>query len=476
MELKDYWITIRHRWRVVALVLVSAMAAAAFLSWQATPLYSSSSRLFVSTAETDTGSAYQGSLFATQRVASYADLVNSRQLAVRVSDDLGGEMDPDALAGQVSASVVPQTVILQITVTNADPAVARDVAQAYAEGLSELVSDLETPNGQSNALIKASIVDNAQLSASPVSPKPLRNLALAGFLGLLLGIGLAVARELLDTTITSSEDVGLVTQTPILGNINSDSAAVKVVPHSSLKQATPWAEAFRVLRTNMQYVEVDHDQKVFVVTSALPAEGKSTTALNLAVTMALAKHRVVLIEADLRRPQIAARLGLDDSVGTTSVLIGRVSLSDALQTYESTGLQVLASGPLPPNPSELLQSVAMEKLLQDLRSQFDVVIIDAPPLLPVTDAALLSAQADGALVVVRHGRTTKDQLSHAIERVEAVDAKVIGVVVNMAPSKKGNSSYGYGYGYGYSYQPKSQTHAKRQRRVKLAKAGRTSTR
>jgi capsular exopolysaccharide synthesis family protein len=228
---------------------------------------------------------------------------------------------------------------------------------------------------------------------------------------------------------------------------------VRQAPAGALKQATPWAEAFRVLRTNMQYVEVDHDQKVFVVTSALPAEGKSTTALNLAVTMAMAKHRVVLIEADLRRPQIASRLGLDDSVGTTSVLIGRVQLADALQEYEGIGLQVLASGPLPPNPSELLQSVAMEKLLQDLRDQFDVVIIDAPPLLPVTDAALLSAQADGALVVVRHSKTTRDQLAHAIERVEAVDAKVIGVVINMAPTKKSNSSYGYGYGYGYSYAP-----------------------
>jgi len=308
--------------------------------------------------------------------------VQSRQLATRVSDELGGEMDPDTLTEQVEAQVVPDTVILEITATNPDPAVARDLAQAYAEELKELIADLETSSGQSNALIKASIVDNAQLSDAAASPQPLRNLGVAALLGLLLGIGLVIARELLDTSVSSAEDVAQVTSTPILGHINTDATSVRQPPHSSLlKAATPWAEAFRVLRTDMQYVEVDHDQKVFVVTSALPGEGKSTTALNLAVTMAVAKHRVVLIEADLRRPQIGHRLGLDDAIGTTSVLIGRVSLADALQEYESNELRALACGPIPPNPSELLQSVAMEKLIQDLRGQFDIVVIDAPPLL-----------------------------------------------------------------------------------------------
>ena len=164
---------------------------------------------------------------------------------------------------------------------------------------------------------------------------------------------------------------------------------------------------------------------------------------------------MVLVECDLRRPLIAQRLNLDDGVGTTSVLIGKVQLKDALQPYAETSLQVLTSGPIPPNPSELLQSHAMEKLLGELRDQFDIVILDAPPLLPVTDAALLAAQADGALVVVRHGKTTRDQLKHAIERIEAVDAKPIGVVINLAPSRRTGRSYGYGYGYGYGgYEPR----------------------
>ncbi|UUZ61698.1 polysaccharide biosynthesis tyrosine autokinase [Nocardioides sp. B-3] len=176
----------------------------------------------------------------------------------------------------------------------------------------------------------------------------------------------------------------------------------------------------------MQYVEVDEDQKVIVVTSSLPGEGKSTVAVNLAITLSLANERVALIECDLRRPLIAGRLGLDDAVGTTSVLIGKISLEDALQSYGDSGLRVPACGPIPPNPSELLQSHAMEKLLADLRSDFDVVILDAPPLLPVTDAALLSTRADGAVVVTHHGSTTRDQLAHAVDRLDSVDAKVPG--------------------------------------------------
>jgi capsular exopolysaccharide synthesis family protein len=456
VELKDYWRTVRRRWRVVVVCFVTALIGAALLTWQSTPQYSSSTRLFVSTSESDSSAAYTGNLFASQRVTSYADLVTSRQLAERVSAALTESTDPDELREQVEAMVVPETVILEIAATDPDPVMARDIAQAYAEELTRLVEDLETRKGSDNALIKATIVDDAQESSDPISPQPLRNLGLAAVLGLLLGLGLAVARELLDSTITTSEDVAAVTGAPILGNIFSDDSA-KRAPLEVLQQASPWAEAFRVLRTNMQYVEVDEDQKVFVVTSSLPGEGKSTVAVNLAITLSLANERVALIECDLRRPLIADRLRLDGAVGTTSVLIGKVSLQDALQEYGDSGLRVLACGPIPPNPSELLQSHAMERLLTDLRSEFDVVILDAPPLLPVTDAALLATQADGAVVITRHGGTTRDQLTHAIERLDSVDAKVLGVVINMAPQRKVGSAYGYGYGYGYSMEDAGST-------------------
>lgn len=462
VELKDYWLTVRRRWRVIVATVAIAVGVAAALTWQATPQYASTASIFVSTSPSDANDAYTGNLFATQRVASYAELVTKTKLAERVSADLGGSLTPTELQSSVSTSVNPDTVLLDITATDPDAVTARDIAQAYAEGLSTMVAQLES-QGSDKALVQASIVDNAQVSDTPVSPQPVRNLGLALVLGLLLGVGLAVVRELLDTTLKTTEDVNDVTSAPILGRINADGSAVKRPPAEVLSAATPWSESFRVLRTNMQYVEVDHDHKVFVVSSSLPSEGKTTTAVNLAITLALANQRVALVECDLRRPLIASRLGLDDGVGTTSVLIGKVHLRDALQKYADTELWVLSSGPIPPNPSELLQSNAMEKLLGELRDEFDIVILDAPPLLPVTDAALLAAQADGALVVIRHGKTTRDQLVHAIERVESVDAKVVGIVVNLAPARKKTGGYGYGYGYGYAPLEASGASARRAR-------------
>lgn len=454
MELKDYWLTVRRRWKSIVVCLILAIAAAALLTWQATPQYASTTRLFISTSPSDTADALAGNTFATQRVASYADIVKSRQLADRVSDALGADYDSEELAGKVTATVVPETVILELTATDTDPETARDIAQAYAEGLSEMVTELETPEGTDKTLIKASIVDDARVNDTAVSPNIPRNMGLAAVLGLLIGLGVAVIRELLDTSVSSAEDIAQSTEAPVVGHIYQDATSVKRAPAEALVDATPWAEAFRVLRTNMQYVQVDSDNKVFVVSSSLPGEGKTTTSINLAVTLATADQRVALVECDLRRPLVAERLGLVGAVGTTSVLVGKIGIDDALQRYENTGLQVLTSGPIPPNPSELLQSHAMTTLLADLRARFDVVIIDAPPLLPVTDAALLAAQTDGAFVVVRHGRTTRDQLTHAVERVESVDANVLGVVINLAPNKKrGVNAYGYGYGYGYAPDP-----------------------
>jgi receptor protein-tyrosine kinase len=218
-------------------------------------------------------------------------------------------------------------------------------------------------------------------------------------------------------------------------------------------------EAFRVLRTNMEFLDVDATSKAFVVTSSVPGEGKSTTATNAALAFAVAGRNVLLVDADLRRPQVAKLLGLVDNVGLTTVLAGQASVDDALQVHAESGLSVLASGAVPPNPAELLQSRAMQDLLDLLRDRFAVIVIDAPPLLPVTDAALLASEADGAVIVVRHGQTTKEQLRGAVDRLAGVDAQMLGVVFNMIPER----GAGYGYGYGYGYGPDEATATSRGR-------------
>jgi capsular exopolysaccharide synthesis family protein len=464
--ISDYLRVLRRRWRWVAVSLVLGVVTAVAYIGASTPMYASSARLFVSTSaqSSDLTQANQGNSLAIERVQSYADLVGTHSLAERVSAQLGGDPSAETLMKRVSATVVPNTVNLTITAKSPSPTAAREIAQAYAEGLSREVSRIEAPGNDQPSPIRMSVVDDAQVPDHPVSPRKQVDLFLGALLGLLVGVGLAVLRDRLDTTISSTEDLEEVTSTALLGTIHSDGGAVHKPSEKALREASPWAEAFRVLRTNMQFVDVDHDHGVFVVSSSVPAEGKTTTAVNLAITMAMTGQRVVLVECDLRRPRIAERLGLDDGVGTTTVLIGQLSLDQALQTHDSTGLTVLTAGRRPPNPSELLQSNAMQELIRELRGRFDVVLIDAPPLLPVTDAALLAAQSDGLMMVVRHGKTSRDQVHMALRRLEAVDAKCVGMVINMAPT----SGRGYGYGFGYTYGGYEPDVARRGRRKKVS--------
>lgn len=449
MEVRDYLKILRRRWVSILVIALLGAGLAAGLTALQTPQYASNARLFVTTSDADDSTLLQGGQFSAQRVKSYADLVSSRELANRVKADLGLDVDADVLAEKVSAEVVVDTVNLELTVTDPDASEAQRIAQSYAEQLTDLVRELETPPGQAQAPIKATIVDAASFSEAPVSPKPERNIALGLVLGALIGFGLAVLRSAVDTRITSAEDLTATVDEPILGAIGFDPDAKATPLVSSISSHAPRAEAFRVLRTNLQFVDVDKQHKMYVVSSAVPSEGKTSTSLNLAISLAQAGVRTLLVEGDLRRPRAALRLGIDDAIGVTNVLVGSVSWSDAVLTHEETGLDFLAAGPVPPNPAELLQSNAMHDLLDELRQKYDVVLIDAPPLLPVTDAALLAAAADGAILVVRHGKSTRDQVAHAVERLEAVDAELTGLVLNMVPAK----STGHGYGYGYGYAP-----------------------
>ncbi len=193
----------------------------------------------------------------------------------------------------------------------------------------------------------------------------------------------------------------------------------------------------------------------FVITSALPSEGKSTSTINLAIALADAGKRVALIDADLRKPKVAEYLGIEGGAGLTDVLIGRTRVGDVMLPWGGRSLYVLPAGKIPPNPSELLGSNQMRTLLEALERDFDVVLCDAPPLLPVTDAAILAKATSGAIVVVSAGRTNRRELSGAVDALQAVDAKVAGLVLTMVPTR-GPDAYsygGYGYGYGYGQAP-----------------------
>ncbi len=452
MEFRDYLNMLKRRWRVITACVLVAIAAASFVTLQTTPQYSSTARLFISSPDATGTEVYQGSLFSEQRVTSYANLIMGEEIASRVIEDQGLNESPSELAEQITATVVPDTVIITVSVQDPSPQRSEALTQAVADEFVSYVSELETPPGKAAPPIKATVVDAADLTESPVSPKPLRNIALATVLGLLLGIGLAVLRESLDTTVKGVEEVAEILNASVLGSIRFDPGALKSPLIYELDSHSRRVEAFRVLRTNLQFVDVDSPSRVYVVTSSVPEEGKSTTAANLAITLAQAGQRVALVEADLRRPKIAEYLRLESAVGLTTALIGRIDLAEAVQQWGDDGMHVLTSGANPPNPAELLQSRAMRDVVQRLRQHYDIVLLDSPPLLPVTDASLLSAVSDGVLIVVRHGRTSRDQLRESVDRITSVGGRIIGGIVNRSP-ERGTDGYGYGYGYGYAPEP-----------------------
>lgn len=456
MDLRDYVRVLRKRWRLVAVCTLLAIGAAAIVTWQATPVYQASTQLFVAARDTssDVNSLNAGGQFTQQRVQSYADIVNSPEVTQAVAARLGNGLSAKQIADEISASAPLNTVLLNIDVKDTSPRRAQQIADAVSDEFATFAADLETPDGSGTSPVKVTVVKHASLPSSPVSPRKALNLALGLLVGLAIGVGGAVLRETLDTSVKDPEQLQRELDLPTLGAIAYDPDAPKrpLIVHADPKSSR--AEAFRQLRTNLQFIDIDAAPRSIVLTSSIPEEGKTTTTTNLAIALAQSGTRVVLIEGDLRRPKMADYLGIEGAVGLTSVLIGRVGLEEAVQPWGPDGLlHVLPSGPTPPNPSELLGSQGMAEIVRELEVTYDLVLIDAPPLLPVTDAAVMAAVCSGAVVVTRYGHTKREQLSRAIEALRSVGALVYGAVLTMTPLR-GPDSYYYGYGYRYEEKPK----------------------
>ena len=435
MTLREYLQVIRERWLYVVAGLVLGVVAAVVLTMLTTRQYASSVVLYVASqsSQDNTQAQYQGSLLSEQRVKSYTEMITSSRITTPAAAQIGA---PASLGAAVTASAQPDTVLVTVGVTDTDPQRAAAMANAVGDVFSKSVAALEQPVGRAGPpAVSIQVFEPAVAASSPASPRPPLNVALGAVLGLVLGLGAAFARHVLDTRITSVEAVEKISGAPTLGAISFDRDTgdkpliLESDPHS------PRAEAFRQVRTNLSFVDVEKAHKVVVVTSSLPSEGKSFSASNLALALRAAGTSVVLVEGDLRRPRIADYFGLDRTVGLTSVLTGRTTLDAALQPWGgSRTMQILASGVLPPNPSELLGSKNMAELLTELGRRFQVVIVDAPPLLPVTDAAAVGRLCDGAVLVVRHGQTTRPQLEAALGALDGAAVRVFGTIVNAVPT------------------------------------------
>lgn len=452
MDLRDYLRTLRKRWLIVLLCTVLATGAAVGATMLMTPVYEAKTQLFVSTTGGgNVADAYQGTLFTQQRVKSYADIVSAPSVTRPVVDNLGLRGSPGKLAHKISTEVPLDTVLINISVQDTDPARARNIANAVSAEFAQVVTELETPENRVQAPVKVSLVKPAGTPRTPVSPRPLVNVALGVLVGLAVGVGAAVLRETLDTSVRNPDDLAEITGRPLLGTVAYDQDAPRqpLIVHADPRASR--AEAFRTLRTNLQFVNVDNPPRSVVVTSAVSEEGKSTTAANLAIALAQSGMRVALLEADLRRPSLAGYMRVEGAVGLTDVLVGRAPLGDVLQPWGREKLYVLPCGAVPPNPSELLGSQHMARLLGELLDRVDFVVVDAPPLLPVTDAAVLARVCDGAVLVARHRRVRREHVAASVAALETVGARLLGTVLTMAPTK-GPDAVGYGSAYGYRYE------------------------
>lgn len=445
MDLRDYLRILRHNWKLITAVTLAGLLTGALNSVLVKPTYTAETQLFV--AIEGTGSVQelqQGNSFTQARIKSYVKTVTAPVVLRPAMESLGLAMTPMELSSKVRATADPNTVLITIAVDDNSPVQAAAIAQAVGTSLVQTIDSLEKPKAGGNSPVSLSIITPAEAPLTPSAPNTKLNLIIGFFVGLALALGIALLRATLDNRIRGEADLRRVTHAPILGGIAFDQDAVQRPLITQDHGQSPRSEAFRQLRTNLQFVNVSDHAKSVLLTSSLPGEGKSTVSINLALSLAQAGQSVCLIDADLRRPMVGDYLGLDRNAGLTTALLGTSDLTDLLQPWGEDSLFVLTSGQIPPNPSELLGSAEMKDLILRLEETFDVVIIDAPPLLPVTDAAVLSQHVGGVLVVVGSHKLQQKDLEKSLRSLELVGATILGIVMNQLPTN-GPDAYAYSY-------------------------------
>lgn len=448
MDLHEYLRVARRNWLVIVSSILCGLLVGALATLLVRPTYAAEAQLFVAIPGSGTVTELQqGNTFSQARVQSYVKTVETPVVLQPAIEALGLQTTPASLSARVKATSDLDTVIVTISAEDSSPVQAAAVAQAVADSLVRAVDTLEKPKTGGTSPVTLSVISPATAPASPTSPNTQLNLLIGLVTGLLLGLAIAMTRTMLDNRVRGEADLRQVTDAPLLGGIAFDPEASKRPLLTQTSHQSSRAEAFRQLRTNLQFANVAGKAKTVLVTSSLPGEGKSTTATNLAIALAQAGQTVCLVDADLRRPMIHEYMHLGRDAGLTTALMGSVDVNDLLQPWGEDELYVLTSGQIPPNPSELLGSGEMKHLIERLEHAFDVIVIDAPPLLPVTDAAVLSQFVGGVAVVVGSHKLKHQDLAKSLNALNLVNAHLLGVILNQLPVK-GPDAYQQSY---YSY-------------------------
>ncbi|MBE0449167.1 MAG: polysaccharide biosynthesis tyrosine autokinase, partial [Actinobacteria bacterium] len=442
IELLEYVRIIAKRKSLILAGILICLVLAMVVTFKVTPVYEASAKLLVSqrqvvSADQSLGESYQAVLMSEKLAKTFSEMLEGRVAAEAVIKKLDLPITTVALVKRIEAEPIRETQLIKLSIKDTDPKRARLIANTLGEVFSKMVKDIEPASPKPSTYVQ--VVEPAVEPVDPISPKLVLNAIIALLVGLILSIGLAFLLERLDTSVKSADEVEKLTGMVSLGSIPLTNNKRAVIDNGNNHAVS---EAYRSLRTNIQYLNFDNLVKVIVLTSPGLKEGKTTLSANLALILAKAGHGVLVIDCDLRRSRIHEVFGLPNDAGLASVLSGRSDIANTIRKGSVNGLNILTSGIAPPNPAELLGSKHMEEILKSAKEKFDYVILDSPPVLAVTDAAVLASKADGVLLASTFGRTNKQALAASQAALEKIGVRVLGFVIN---GIKPGGSYNYNY-------------------------------
>ena len=439
MELQAFLGLLRRRWPLVALTLVLGLAGGVIVSSSTPKSYSTSARLYVSFPANTVTEAVQGQQLTQDLLSSYTKVIQSERATAIIADEIHNRLAPAQIRAAISASVVINTVLIDVKATEGVPGHAQQLANASAVALTEVIKQLDTTKLGG---ISAQVIDKAQLPHTPVAPQPKKDITVGVVFGLIAGLALALALDSLDRTIKTPLQAMQFFNAPVLGSIPRQRGMSDDPLVAAKGAGSSVAEAYRALRTSVRFRDMGTKLRTILITSPAAGDGKTTVAANLAVAMSQDGARVILIDGDLRRTRLNEMFDIAEGPGLTSVLLGRATLREALVPISST-LSILQTGPTLVYPAEALGSTAMSAVLREAAAAADVVIIDAPPVLPVTDPVVLATLVDGTILVCRWGRTSFHAAeATALAMETAGDASTIaGVVLNAEGGGRSSNYY-----------------------------------
>ena len=467
MTILEFFRTTRaNLWLLIIGIIVGAAAGFGYASLQP-KVYAASSSGYVTVGESGTVDVLSGSTAAKERARSYAAIVSSEAVAQKIKQNTPElSLSTGQIRSSLTATAGDNAALITVSAQASSPKNAQLLANSALQATADYIKEIEQNPGNAQALVNGDSnaaatppansntvrvipLNNASVNPPLVSPNYQQNTLIGAVIGLVVVYTAIFLRRALDQRIRTRDDATKATGASILGvlPVSEDLNEENIVNGDTDDHIAQ--ESIRQLRTNLRFVNVDTPPRSFIVTSAVPGEGKSTVSLSLARSLADAGSPVILIDADLRRPTVAKKLKLDAKVGLTQVLAGQVEIANAVHQLGDSNLFVLPAGRIPPNPSELLGSDKMRQLIKELSEEF-IVVVDVPPLLPVTDASLLSHSVDGVILVGSIGRSHREQMTEASSILKKVNANLFGLVLNRAPRKgRGNSYYGFGYASTY---------------------------